>query len=264
MGNIFISYRREDSAGHSGRLFDKLRERFGKDRVFMDVSGIEPGVDFVEAIEKAVGSCDAFIVVIGKQWLSATDANGRRRLDNPEDFIRLELATALRRSIRVIPVLVQGATAPGSRNLPDDLKKLSRLQAHEISDNRWDFDVGTLIETLERVLKKDIPEGPGVKDDKIPTPPPPPPPRKFPRWIIAVIAGIVIAIGVYTFWPRGKPTIEMPNVVGERFEKAKAILADKGLSVSTSEKQTGEKPPGTVVDQKPEPGIKLKKGDRIE
>jgi hypothetical protein len=263
MGNIFISYRREDTAGHSGRLFDKLREHFGKDRVFMDIAGIEPGVDFVEAIEKAVGSCDAFIVVIGKQWLSATDGDGRRRLDNPEDFIRLELATALRRNIRVIPVLVQGAAAPSSGSLPEDLKKLSRLQAHEISDNRWDYDVGTLIETLEKVLKKDIPKGLGGKDDEIPTPPPPP--QKFSRWIIAIIAAIVVGIAIYMIVLPRPPVIEMPDVVGKPYEEAKVILEQKSLKVLVKgEQQTREKPPGTVVDQKPEPGTKLKKGDRVE
>jgi len=90
MGNIFISYRRDDSAGHSGRLFDKLREHFGKDRVFMDISGIEPGVDFVEAIDKAVGSSDAFIVVIGKQWLSATPSRQSRGFYSPRNSDRSE------------------------------------------------------------------------------------------------------------------------------------------------------------------------------
>jgi beta-lactam-binding protein with PASTA domain len=266
MGKIFIGYRREDSAGHTGRLFDRLSEHFGEDRVFMDVSGIEPGVDFVDAIDKAVGSSDAFIVVIGKQWLSATDADGRRRLDNPEDFIRLEIAAALRRNIRVIPVLVQGAAAPSSGNLPEDLKKLSRLHAHEISDSRWDYDVGTLIQTLEKVLKKEVTKDEEKKEDKG-QPIPPPPPSKFLRWVIAAIAAVVVGIGIYIIMPPKPPVepgIEMPNVVGERFEKAKAVLADKGLSVSTSEKKTGEKPPGTVVDQKPEPGTKLKRGDRVE
>lgn len=167
MPNIFISYRREDSLGHTGRLFDRLGKHFGKAHVFMDIAGIEPGLDFVEAIDKAVGSCDVFIVVIGKQWLNATDADGRRRLDNPEDFIRLELATALRRNIRVIPVLVQGAAAPSSENLPEDLKKISRFQAHEISDSRWDFDVGKLIEALEKVLKKEVTKDEGTKEEKV-------------------------------------------------------------------------------------------------
>lgn len=263
MGNIFISYRREDSAGHSGRLFDKLRERFGKDRVFMDIAGIDPGVDFVEAIEKAVGSCDAFIVVIGKQWLSATDADGQRRLDNPEDFIRLEIAAAFSRNIRVIPVLVQGATAPSSGNLPEELKKLSRLQAHEISDNRWDFDVGTLIETLDKVLKKEVPKDKETEEHKL-QPIPPSPPSKFPRWAMAVMVAIVIAIGVYALWPRGKPTIEMPNLVGAPFEEAKAILTQKGLAVWREERQTIEKPPGIVIDQRPKPGTEVERGQRVD
>ena len=264
MGKIFIGYRREDTAGHTGRLFDRLIKHFGKERVFMDVAGIEPGVDFVEAIDKAVGSCDAFIVVIGRQWLSTTDADGQRRLDNPEDFIRLEIATALRRNIRVIPVLVQGATAPSSGNLPEDLKKLSRLQAHEISDNRWDFDVGALIETLEKVLKKDIPEGPGVKHGGLPAPPPPKPPFKFPRWVIAVIAAIVVGIGVYVFRPPWKPDIVMPSVIEMPFELAKGILTQKGLEVSREERQTNEKSPGLVIDQKPKAGTEVRKGQRVE
>jgi tetratricopeptide (TPR) repeat protein len=263
MGNIFISYRREDSAGHTGRLFDRLSEHFGKGRVFMDISGIEPGVDFVEAIDKAVGSCDAFVVVVGKQWLNVKDADGRRRLDNPEDFIRLELATALRRNVRIIPVLVQGATAPSSGNLPEDLKKLSRLQAHEISDNRWDYDVGTLIETLEKVLKKEVTNDKEKEEDKIQPIPPPPPPR-FPRWTIAVIAAIVIGIGVYAIWQLGKSGIEMPNVVGQPFEEAKAMLTEKGLEVLREEKPTDEKPPGIVIDQEPKSGAEIRSRSKVQ
>jgi len=258
MGNIFISYRREDSAGHTGRLFDRLREHFGKDRVFIDIAGIEPGVDFVEAIEKAVGSCDAFVVVIGKQWLNVTDADGRRRLDNPEDFIRLELASALRRNIRIIPVLVQGAAAPGGKNLPEDLKKLSRLQAHEITDNRWDYDVGKLIEILEKVLKKEMTQDSGGKEEAISKP------FKFPRWAIAGIAAILIGIGVYAIRPPVQPSISVPNVIGEPFEEAKAMLIEKGLEISREEKQTDEKPPGTVIDQKPKPGTEVKRGQRVD
>ncbi len=108
-GKIFIKYRREDSRGDAGRLFDRLKARFSG-QVFMDVSTIESGVDFGEAIERAVGSCVACVVVIGKHWL--IDETGRRRLDKPEDFVRLEIATALKRNIRVIPVLVSGATMP--------------------------------------------------------------------------------------------------------------------------------------------------------
>jgi hypothetical protein len=253
MPNIFISYRREDSLGHTGRLFDRLGKHFGKAHVFLDIAGIEPGLDFVEAIDKAVGSCDVFVVVIGKQWLNATDADGRRRLDNPEDFIRLELATALKRNIRVIPVLVQGATAPSSENLPEDLRMLSRRQAQEVSDNRLDFDVGELIKTIEKSLKTKYPVRFWWS--------------KIPRWAIVVFILTLFVIGVSIFSPSGpqiEPSIEMPNVIGEQFDKAKAILAGKGLSVSITEKQIGDKPHGTVVDQKPEPGTKLKKGHGVD
>ncbi|MDP2786110.1 MAG: toll/interleukin-1 receptor domain-containing protein, partial [Sulfurimicrobium sp.] len=105
------------------RIFDRLREKFGRDKVFMDVAGIEPGVDFVEAIDRAVGSCDVLLVIIGKKWHTCVDASGKKRLDDTQDFIRLETATALRRDIRVIPVLVQDAAMPGEGDLPDDLKK---------------------------------------------------------------------------------------------------------------------------------------------
>src|SRR5438067_10074126 len=96
MKGIFISYRREDTAGYAGRLYDGLAAHFGSDRVFMDVQGIEPGVDFVEAIERALSSCEILIVLIGKDWLAA-DSAGRRRLDDPADFVRLETASALAR-----------------------------------------------------------------------------------------------------------------------------------------------------------------------
>ena len=153
MEGIFISYRREESAGHAGRVYDHLRERFGRERVFMDVSAIEPGVDFVEAIDQAVGSCAVLLVIIGRKWLDCTDAAGRRRLDDPKDFIRLEVGTALRRKIRVVPVLVQDAVMPGEADLPDDLKLLARRNAIEISDTHWDTDLAQLVETLARVLE---------------------------------------------------------------------------------------------------------------
>jgi len=161
MSRIFISYRRDDSAGYAGRLYDRLSERFGQGQIFMDIT-IEPGLDFVEVIEKAVGSCDVLIALIGRQWLTVTDATGRRRLDKPEDFVRLEIATALDRNIRVIPVLVRGATVPPSTDLPNALKKLARRNALEISDTRFHHDVDRLIETLEKVL--------GVPEPSPPTP----------------------------------------------------------------------------------------------
>ena len=148
---IFVSYRRDDSSGHAGRLADRLVEHFGRNRIFVDVDTIEPGEDFVAVIENAVGSCDILIAVIGRNWLSAS---GSGRLDNPNNFVRLEIATALRRDIRVIPVLVQRASMPKPQDLPEDLVPLTRRNAIELSDLRWQTDVDQLISVMERVLAK--------------------------------------------------------------------------------------------------------------
>jgi len=153
MSSIFISYRREDSAGHAGRLFDYLRQRSEVGTVFMDVSAIEPGVDFVDSIEQAVGRCDLLLAVIGKNWLHSLDESGQRRLDDPHDFIRLETATALRRGIRVIPVMVQGAQMPRAEELPVDLRPLARRQAVELRDSRWEDDVGYLIDRIALAMR---------------------------------------------------------------------------------------------------------------
>jgi hypothetical protein len=152
---LFLSYRREDSAGHVGRLHDALAGHFGPERVFMDIDSIGYGEDFVEAVEKAVGSCAVAVVVIGRQWLSASDKKGNRRLDDPGDFVHLEVATALRRGVKVIPALVQGAEMPSEDVLPGPLAKLARRNAIEISDSRWAFDVERLIAAVEEALMKE-------------------------------------------------------------------------------------------------------------
>lgn len=150
---IFVCYRREDSSGHAGRLSDRLVEHFGKDRIFMDIDTIEPGEDFVTVIENAVGSCEILIAIIGRHWLSST-GESPGWLDNPNDFVRLEITTALSRDIRVIPVLVQRASMPKPKDLPADLAKLTRRNAVELSDLRWQNDVDQLISVMEKVLVK--------------------------------------------------------------------------------------------------------------
>jgi hypothetical protein len=174
--NIFINYRREDSAGHAGRLFDRLSSRFPS-RVFMDVDTIGPGIDFIEVIEQAVGCCEVLIVMIGPEWLETRGADGRRRLDNPSDFVRLEIAAALERKIRVIPVLVNGAIMPRPDDLPPDLVSLTRRNAIELSDARFAFDVDRLIQAIEGVLQEKAPSA-LLPAYKIPAPPPSPAPRK--------------------------------------------------------------------------------------
>jgi hypothetical protein len=151
---IFISYRRDDSAGHVGRLHDGVAAHFGADRVFLDIGDIRHGEDFVKAIEKAVSSSVVLVVVIGRQWLSIVDKNGQRRLDNPHDFVRQEIAIALQRGIKIVPALVQGAAMPGEDALPPPLVELASRNAIEISDSRWQFDMDRLIETLEDELSR--------------------------------------------------------------------------------------------------------------
>jgi hypothetical protein len=149
---IFISYRRQDASGHAGRIYDALSRRYGAEQVFLDV-GIEPGVDFVEQIDDAVGSCRLLVVVIGPDWTTMQDAKGRRRLEDPADLIRVEVEAGLRRpDVRVVPVLVQGARMPTAEALPSSLASLTRRNALELSDARWNYDVDRLISTVDRVL----------------------------------------------------------------------------------------------------------------
>src|SRR5271165_46551 len=153
-GQIFISYRREESRWSARSLRDRLIQRFDRRQIFMDVDSVGLGEDFVKAIEETVGSCDVLIAVIGAHWLTSTDEQGGRRLDNPEDFVRMEIATALRRDIRVIPVLVDGASMPRSTDLPDDLKGLVRRNALQISQTSFSGDCQRLVAAISQVLEE--------------------------------------------------------------------------------------------------------------
>jgi len=152
-GRIFISYRRADSAGYAGRIFDRLAAHFGEDAIFMDVATIEAGLDFVEVLENAVQACDVLVALMGKQWVNIKDETGERRLDNPQDFVRVEVSTALSRGVRVIPVLVDGTSMPTSGQLPNNLKPLARRNAVLVNHYSFHDDANRLIEQLERALK---------------------------------------------------------------------------------------------------------------
>jgi TIR domain len=153
-GRVFISYRREDTAYPAGWLFDRLADHLGADQVFKDVDSIEMGDDFIEVITTAVSSCDVLLALIGDRWLTIVDENGRRRLDTPGDFVRLEIETALTRNVLVIPILVEGALMPRADELPASLAKLVRRQALELTPSRFDFDTNRLLRVLNRALAK--------------------------------------------------------------------------------------------------------------
>src|SRR6187399_353236 len=125
MRNIFVSYRREDSSDVTGRIFDYLKTAFGEKHLFKDVDSIQLGTDFRDAIKQGVNQCHVLLAIIGDEWLKATDKTGARRLDDPDDFVRLEITAALDRNIPVIPVLVEGATVPKQADLPPPLQRLA-------------------------------------------------------------------------------------------------------------------------------------------
>jgi WD40 repeat protein len=152
-GSVFISYRRQETSGLAGRLYDRLADRFGDDQVFMDVDTIALGVDFAEVITQAVSTCQVLLAVIGPRWLTATDQDGRRRLDDPDDTVRLEVTAALERDIRVIPILVEGATMPRRQELPDSLASLARRNALSVRHESFHSDADRLLNEIEPVLR---------------------------------------------------------------------------------------------------------------
>jgi hypothetical protein len=150
---VFISYRREDSRGYAGRLQGDLSRRYTSEAVFRDIE-IPPGVDFGEHINMLIDNCNVVLVMIGNGWLDARDREGKRRLDKDTDWVRLEIERALARSnVEVIPVLVDGAKLPPREELPPTLASLRRLNAFELSDRRWDYDVSELGRYLDAALR---------------------------------------------------------------------------------------------------------------
>ena len=149
---IFLNYRRNDSEGEAGRLFDELTLHFSSESVFMDVAGIEPGRDFRKAIDERLATCSVLLAIIGHEWLESKNMLGQRRLDDANDLVRIELASALRRDIPVVPVLVRGAKMPQPEQLPEELRELAYRNAVELTHARWKSDVHVLIRALRPYL----------------------------------------------------------------------------------------------------------------
>ncbi|MEM8614452.1 MAG: SUMF1/EgtB/PvdO family nonheme iron enzyme [Cyanobacteria bacterium P01_H01_bin.105] len=157
-GSIFISYRRSDSTAETDRIYDRLVADFGPDRVFQDVDSIPLGIDFAEYLDQAVSQCQVVLVIIGKTWLTVTEPDGTRRLDNPDDFVRIEVESALSRKIPVIPVLIQGASMPRRPQLPESLQSLARRNGMAVGYNpRFRADMNRLIKGLKVILGEAVP-----------------------------------------------------------------------------------------------------------
>ncbi|MGH8796770.1 MAG: toll/interleukin-1 receptor domain-containing protein [Caldimonas sp.] len=239
MGSVFISYRREDSQGQARALFQDLVARLGRSAVFMDVDSIALGRDFREALQERLATCDLMLVLIGPGWLSGTDRTGRRRLDNPADYVCLEIAAALKRRIPIAPLLLQGAQMPTAEQLPESIRELAYRNGFELSHNRWDSDVQEMMKRLGLDARADAPPSDG--------PAPPAPAAAQPRkkaWIaigaMAVLA-LAIAAGGLLYLGRPETAPEATVAAAPGADRAKAPepthifdAADSQLRIGTA------------------------------
>ena len=150
-GGVFICCRREETAFAARAIYDRVAQKVGRENVFLDVN-IDPGVDWFEALNERVAACDALVAVIGRNWVAA-DKDNRRRIDDPDDFVRIEIEAALKRGVRVIPVLVDGALMPKAGDLPETLRGFARRQNIEISHTRFETDIERLTRALTPILE---------------------------------------------------------------------------------------------------------------
>jgi len=187
LSGIFINYRRDDAAGMAGRLFDHLAKAFSRQKVFMDVDAMKPGLDFVKQLDAQVSQCNVLLAVIGPHWSSARDEKSNRRLDSDRDYVRIELASALKRDIPVIPVLVDGAEMPVEEDLPDDLKALVRRHGVEVRHSHFSADANALVHALRDIL-----------------------PRQRSKLLLSLSAAAILAAviaGAVYFWPKGPAVV---------------------------------------------------------
>lgn len=156
-GTIFINYRKDDSSWNALALYNELQKYFPKETLFKDFNTIRPGDDFVESIQKALSHCNVLLVVMSKNWLEVKDKHGNQRISDPDDLVRVEIATAIERNIQVIPVLFDNIPMPTSAELPDNLKSLPRRQFIEIESTRFEADVKKLAEAIKELMPDNEP-----------------------------------------------------------------------------------------------------------
>jgi hypothetical protein len=152
---IFLSYRRDDTSGHVGRLRDRLTQRYGESAVFWDIEGVEPTRRYRDEIERALDECRIVCVVIGKQWVSISQTDGIARLRQHDDVVRWEIARSIQKGLTILPVLVGGGTMPDKSDLPPDIRKLAGVMAHTMSEANWEADFQALVRLINRVFTTD-------------------------------------------------------------------------------------------------------------
>jgi hypothetical protein len=249
--NIFISYRVQDTAGETGRLVDDLKQHFADGQLFMDIDNLEPGVEFDVVIEKYLNSCEVMLVVVGPYWLGNRE-HQTPRINDPNDWVKLEVSSALKRRIRVIPVLVDGACLPKEEELPPELKPLLKRQSYELSNKRWQYDVDRLIDFLIRVvgitpkeLKYAAEKKPGLS-------------KKFWIYLASVIVFILVAVLVIINLPKQKN--ENAVSPGKRQDSLQTsapdslAIDDRGQSSAENTQHGKQSLTGTWVED--DPGIK--------
>ena len=277
MRAIFINYRRSDAEGESGRLFSDLANRFGESSIFMDVVALDIGRDFRKEIDKSVATCGVLLAIIGKGWVDARNESGDRRLDDPNDFVRLEIASALKRDIPVIPVLVQGAKMPFDEHLPDNLKELAYRNGVELTHARWSYDLQVLIKGLEAALGTPEPAADinPLRRDENRQRHNDANGRQVSWWksrtgafALLLAAGGVAAGLAYKIWPIRDPqpaAVVVPSLGGKPLNAAVETLQWLQLKAGTISRQTSQD--GAKISSwtsSPKPGTKVDLGSPVD
>jgi hypothetical protein len=221
MSGVFISYRRSDSGGYAGRIFDRLRQDFGEDQVFRDIDTIPGGARFRDEIAKHLKMCNIVLVIIGPSWLDALDETGRRRLDDPEDWVRIEVSSALSHKVSVIPVTVGGAALPAAKDLPEDLRSLVQYQRRDLRDgDTWNNDLQLLVRSVANEL--------GIRRANL-----------WPTVLVAMALAAIMALGVlYVVRSRDKLPIGSPTAPPEPAATNAALPAAPPAALTVTGKWT--------------------------
>jgi hypothetical protein len=235
-GGVFISYRRGDSGYAAGWLHDRLRERLGSERIFMDVDSLRPGDDYIAKIDEAVGACGVLLAVIGPEWSGTLQHGGQRRIDDADDFVRLEVEAALARDVRVVPVLVGGARMPDAAELPASLAPLARRQAVVLTQESFADDAERLLTSLEQSLagaagsRPRLPVAPGARTAR----------RRMRRPVVlGLLGGLAVAAVVVTllWWAGGR-------LSGSSSDAFRLVLQPLGpgvaCEVTATDRRTGQ------------------------